>query len=145
MKVNTLKHYIVHSHIQLYIHVHVFAQKFPNSRKLCLHVLKLVYSENTLKTHLYIKFKISPATLCARINWPVFHSEMTLVHFVAQYIALSSPESFIGILWVQNRNWDILNLISEMKLLVYQLQYKPLYIQENSYLTKMKIKSPTLV
>lgn len=70
---------------------------------------------------------------------------MTLVHFVAQYIALSTPESFIGILWVQNRNWDILNLISAKTLSVYQLQYKPLYIQETSYLVKMKIKTPTLV
>lgn len=69
---------------------------------------------------------------------------MTLVHFVAQYIALSTPESFIGILWVQDRNWDILNLISAMTLSVYQLQYKPLYIQE-TYLVKMKIKTPTLV
>lgn len=38
MKVNALKHYIVHSHRQLYIHV--YAQKFAYSRKLCLHVLR---------------------------------------------------------------------------------------------------------
>lgn len=145
MKVNTLKHYILHSHIQLYIHVHVFAQKFPNSRKLCLHVLKLVYSENTLKTHLYIEFKISLATLCAH--------KLTCFSFWDDSCPFCSP--VYSPLLPRVLYWHLVGTKQELGhsesyfcneiVLVYQLQNKPLYIQENSHLVKMKIKNPTLV
>lgn len=43
---------------------------------------------------------------------PVFHPEFTLVHLVAHDDSFSTPELFIRLLGVHDRNWDILYLIS---------------------------------